>query len=373
MAAAGRSHPPRYHAQVDTEFQIPEEILGAYGLEDAHIELLAGGRTNRTLRARAGRDLVLQQLLGKAHSDLLGIMENLVRVTSHLDWRRVVDKTGPSWYPLLMPTNDGKPFIMTEAGDVWRAFHYQSGRIVRSTQPYATLASAGAIYGKFAAATVDLGGPPLIDTLPDFHDLDAVYHGLLSELEESSTDVRDTIGPELDRLDALKTKIDGRCSDDGVTFTPRRVVHNDTKLSNVLFDRDHGRATAVLDLDLVMMGPCWHDVGDLIRSASWHATESSEPTCPVELFDAVVGAFVEAAGDTLSEAEISTFAAAGPRLSFELGLRYLHDHLRETPHLSVMGHNGHLRRGFANVRLAEEMLDAYDALRLKTDDFLVER
>ncbi len=159
---------------------------------------------------------------------------------------------------------------MTPEGDVWRAFSYRQGQILRSSQPLATLASAGAIYGRFAAQTADLGGPPLIETAPRFHDLERVHSALINAVDGATPAKRDMIRADLDRAERVKAMLDQRCVDDGVIWSPDRVVHNDTKLSNVLFDRDHGRAIAVLDLDLAMMGPSWHDVGDLIRSTCWH-------------------------------------------------------------------------------------------------------
>jgi N-acetylhexosamine 1-kinase len=358
---------------VDTGFSVPATVLDAFGLDDAHVELLTGGRTNRTLRVRAGRDLVLQQMRRSTQSDLLGIMENLVRVTSHLDWRRAFEHQGDSWYPHLVPANDGKPFIMTAEGDVWRAFVYRKGQILRSAQPMASLASAAAMYGRFSAETADLGGPPLLETAPAFHDLDRIYSALLGELEHAAAERRAPIEPLLATVHDLKRSLDQRCAADGVHWSPDRVVHNDAKLSNVLFDRDRGRATAVLDLDLLMMGPSWHDVGDLIRSACWHAPHGQAPAFSVELFDAVVGAFVEAATETLRDDEIVSYALAGPMLSLELGMRYLHDHLRDEPHLMVRGDNGHFIRGHANIKLAQELLGAYDAVRQIVDGFVDER
>lgn len=348
-------------------------VLNAFGLEDAHLELLTGGRTNRTMRARAGRDLVLQQLRGSAQNDLLGIMENLVRVTSHLDWRQAFAEQRERWYPQLVPTNVGKPFIMTPEGDVWRAFAYRQGQILRSSQPAATLASAGALYGRFAAETADLGGPPLTEVAPGFHDLDRVYDDLNAALEHADAERCAPVQNLSADLSRLKSQLDQRCADDDVRWSPDRVVHNDTKLSNVLFDRDQGRAIAVLDLDLAMMGPSWHDVGDLMRSTCWHSPTGDAPVFSPELFDAVVGAFVESAGETLTGDEIVSYAVAGPRLSCELGIRYLHDHLRDDPHLRVAGEHGHLLRGKANLKLAQEMLAAYDALRLIVDGFVGER
>ena len=366
-------HERRSMLGVNTKFLVPETVLDAYGLEDAHVEQLPGGRTNWTLRVRAGHDLVLQQMLGSAHGDLLGIMENLVRVTSHLDWRRSVERQGAGWYPQLVPTNAGELFIMTAGGDVWRAFAYRKGQILRSAQPLATLASAAALSGRFAAQTADLGGPPLIETAPGFHDLERVYSALMTELEQVTNERRAPIEPLLAAVHDLKRTLEKRCADDAVYWSPDRVVHNDTKLSNVLFDRDQGRAISVLDLDLAMMGPSWHDVGDLMRSACWHAPEGSAPAFSTDLFDAVVGAFVEAAGETLRADEIVSYALAGPRLSFELAMRYLHDHLRDQPQLMVRGDNGHFVRGLANLRLSQEMLAAYDELRPIVDGFVGDR
>ena len=91
------------------------------------------------------------------------------------------------------------------------------------------------------------------------------------------------------------------------------------------------------------------------------------------LFDTVSAAFVRGAAETLSDDELATFAVAGPRLAFELGVRYLHGHLDPANALRVDGDRGRLLRGLANLKLAEEMLNAYDALRSVVDDLIARR
>ena len=49
-----------------------------------------------------------------------------------------------------------------------------------------------------------------------------------------------------------------------------RVTHNDTKISNVLFDRETGRALCVIDLDTVMPGLCAFDFGRLHPGRGHH-------------------------------------------------------------------------------------------------------
>lgn len=360
---------------MEAAVEIPADVAGSFRIEQAvesgDVSRLSGGRTNRTMWVRGAEEadeLVLQQLRGDANSDLLGVMENLVRVTAHLDWKQRVRRDPNTWWPLLVPTTAGKPFLMTDDGDVWRAFVYRPGRIARSALPHETLVGAATLFGRFSAETVDLGDPDLMMSTPGFHDLDLVWTEFESLIDAAD---REAAAPLLkwgDRIDAVRRELDRRMHDDGLNTVRHRVVHNDTKLSNVLLEQGGPEPIAVLDLDLAMMGPIWHDVGDLLRSAAWHSAVDGEPKMTPELFGAMTHGWCQAAAASTTASEVATFATAGPRLSLELGVRYLSDHLRQVPVLRVEGEDGHLRRGLANVKLAEEMLGAYDALRSLVDE-----
>ena len=359
---------------------VPAHVLDAYGAAGASTELLTGGRTNRTLRVRAGQELVLQQLRAFDGVDLLGIMENLVRVTSHLDWKtRVaaleagISPSEPvSWWPELVPTTANKPYLVDEERSVWRAFRYRPGRIARAHLPSESMASVARLFGRFSHATFDLDGPELLVTTPHFHDLGYIWTSFETQLSGESSDAATEVREQLEIVNAVRQRLMQRIGDDGLDELPARVVHNDTKISNVLLHETSSDAIAVLDLDLAMMGPIWHDVGDLMRSIAWHADDEAPAMTPA-LFDAVSAAFVRGAGETLSDAELATFAVAGPRLAFELGVRYLQGHLDPENALRVEGDRGRLLRGLANVKLAEEMLNAYDALRSVVDDLIARR
>ncbi len=359
---------------------MPTHVLEAYGATGAATELLTGGRTNRTLRVRAGRELVLQQLRAFDGVDLLGIMENLVRVTSHLDWKMraaaIEAGTPPddaaSWWPELVPTMANKPYLVDAEQSVWRAFRYRPGRIARAHLPNESLASVARLFGRFSQATADLDGPELLVTSPHFHDLGHIWTSFESQLNVESGPAAAEVREHHDAVDAVRQRLLQRIADDGLDQVPLRVVHNDTKISNVLLHETSSDAIAVLDLDLAMMGPIWHDVGDLMRSIAWHADDEA-PVMTAALFDTVSAAFVRGASETLGDDELATFAVAGPRLAFELGVRYLHGHLDPENALRVDGDRGRLLRGLANVKLAEEMLNAYDALRSVVDDLIARR
>ncbi len=46
---------------------------------------------------------------------------------------------------------------------------------------------------------------------------------------------------------------------------PLRVTHNDTKVNNVLMNKETGKYLAVIDLDTVMPGSLLFDYGDGVR------------------------------------------------------------------------------------------------------------
>ena len=78
---------------------------------------------------------------------------------------------------------------------------------------------------------------------------------------------------------------------------PERVVHNDAKLSNVLFDQSTGDTLCVVDLDTVMPGLALYDFGDMVRSMTCTAAEDERDLARVEvqvpLFEALARGYLE--------------------------------------------------------------------------------
>ena len=107
---------------------------------------------------------------------------------------------------------------------------------------------------------------------------------------------------------------------------PVRVVHNDTKLNNVLLHKSSGEGMCVVDLDTVMPGCSLHDFGDLVRTAACSALEDEVDLDKVrflpEVFGAIVEGYLESAGDMLEPSEIDHMALAPQVITYELGLRF---------------------------------------------------
>ncbi|MDE2293278.1 MAG: phosphotransferase, partial [Elusimicrobia bacterium] len=147
---------------------------------------------------------------------------------------------------------------------------------------------------------------------------------------------------------------------------PARVAHNDTKINNVLFDAETGKGLCVVDLDTVMPGLSLHDFGDFARAAVSPVAEDeadlAKVTVRAEVFEALAQGWREGSGGAASDAERALWPAAGRVIAYELGLRFLTDHLRGDRYFRVEGPGHNLRRARCQLRLAEEFARAEPAL-----------
>ena len=99
---------------------------------------------------------------------------------------------------------------------------------------------------------------------------------------------------------------------------PRRVMHHDCKLNNLLLDAQTGEALCVIDLDTVMQGSVLSDFGELVRTATSRSPED-EPRLEtiafdLGLFEALARGYAAGARDWLGEAEGRLLPLAGPTL-----------------------------------------------------------
>ena len=100
---------------------------------------------------------------------------------------------------------------------------------------------------------------------------------------------------------------------------PYRVTHNDTKLSNVLFDRKTNLPRCMIDLDTVMKGSVLYDLADAIRSGANTSTEEERKLLNIridlELVKEFLRGFSEGAPSMLTKNEIDYFFETGTYLA----------------------------------------------------------
>ena len=288
-------------------------------------------------------------------------MENVERVVDHVRSKLQRERGSQIRRRLLtlLRTRDGQSYCVDAAGAYWRTYLYIEGARTHTTLDSPRVArGAAAAFGQFVRLLTDLPRPPLHQTLPHFHDspryLALLRHAADADIFGRAASAR----PELDftfENEAIVHMLAGLPPD----ALPQRVVHNDTKIDNVLFDAVSGEALCVLDLDTVMPGSVLYDFGDLVRSAASASGEDERDLSRVYLrlpiFEGLVQGYSDALGTLLTARERGLLASAGKLVTFEVGIRFLSDYLQGDVYFKTRSAQQNLARARNQFKLVRSM------------------
>jgi Ser/Thr protein kinase RdoA (MazF antagonist) len=357
-------------------------VAEAFGLTGGalRVEPFGSGHIHETCRAvsgDAGRQtaLLVQRINTSIFRDPGALMENLQRVTTHLQEKLAARGSGDLERRCLrvVPTRDGGLLHVDEAGAPWRAFRFIPGtRAFETMESPAQAYETARAFGDFAALLADLPAPPLHDTLPAFHDLGARFEAFERALDGDARQRASALAPEIASVREGYEDLAGALEALGFASLPRRVVHHDCKLNNLLFDAASGEALCVVDLDTVMGGTLLSDFGELVRSGSCRAPEDARDLDSVrfelDLFEALARGYRAGARDLLCEAELRGLPIAGRLLTLMNAMRFLTDHLAGDVYFRVHREGQNLERARAQLRLAQHMREAQPEVERLVED-----
>ena len=139
---------------------------------------------------------------------------------------------------------------------------------------------------------------------------------------------------------------------------PLRVIHNDTKLNNILFDRRTNTPLCVVDLDTVMPGAVCYDFGDSVRSAASVTGDGQDLSIvhlDMDLFEACAAGYINSAKEFLTDAEAESFIIAPMVITYENALRFLTDYLDGDIYFRIRHPLQNLLRCRAHLKLVDDM------------------
>ena len=352
----------------------PREIARRFWLggEISSVRPHGNGHINTTFRVETlgARAFILQRINGAVFRDPGSLMANLGRVTRHL--RARLEAEGASDLDRrvlsLVPSLEGRDYVLDEAGGYWRCFPFIEGvkerPSIESPQQAFEIARA---FGNFQRLLSDLPGEPLHPSIPHFHDAGRRFDALTAAVESDVLNRANQAVPE------IRFAFGNRpLSQFFAGFIARgemneRITHNDTKLDNLLFDAASGEALCVIDLDTVMPGLALYDFGDLARSAACTALEDERNLDRVRvdprIFGALAQGFIEGTGGSLSTLERENLVGATQVFAFTLGVRFLTDFLEGDSYFRIHREGHNLDRARAQFALLRDLQEQEEALR----------
>ena len=325
-------------------------------------ERYGSGHINDTFKVTAvekgvATDYIVQRVNTDIFTDPDMLMNNIKSVTDYVR-RQVAARGGDTEREVMqvIPTDTDGLYYTDVNGSAWRAYLFVVDSVCLDAPRNAEdLEKSARAFGQFAGTLAGFDAEKLGEPIARFHDTPNRFANLMHAYEA------DICG----RAAQVKELIDFAKEREEFTHTlqksgiPLRVTHNDTKLNNILLDKDSYEALCVIDLDTIMPGYSVNDFGDMIRFGANTAKEDEADLDKVqvdmELYEACVRGYIQGCNGGLTEQELWLLPVGAKMMTFECGMRFLTDYLEGDTYFRTAYDKHNLVRCLNQFKLLSEL------------------
>ena len=350
------------------QFDVPGELVS--------LDKFGSGLINHSfvMNFSDGKRYLLQKINTDLFKDVDGLMNNIELVTSYLKEKIVECGGDPDRETLtVIKTKDGKPYYLDEDNLAWRVYPFIEDTVCYDiAQSEEQFYKTGLSFGKFQAQLNDFDASQLVEVIEKFHDTRHRYTQFEEALE---ADVANRAQLVQDEIEFIKTRKDQAYLLYDMLDKkelPLRVTHNDTKLANILLDKETEEGLCIVDLDTIMPGLLLFDFGDSIRSGA-NTTTEDDPNLDnvqfnMDLFKAYTQGFLDGAKDIMTSNELKYLPWGARIITFEQAIRFFTDYLNGDTYYAVTHENHNLDRTRNQIKLVQEMENHWDEIVSVVDE-----
>lgn len=324
------------------------------------------GHINHTFLVHTanGTDYILQRINQRAFHDVPALMRNISAVTAYL----AKQDPDPRHSLHLIPTRDGSSYLQAEDGEHYRMYAFiTDGLCLNQPQQANDLYECAYTFGCFQRALEGFPAHELSETIPHFHDTPHRYQALkdaitadpLGRVQACRDEIAFALKRQQEAASLMNLLHQGQL--------PLRVTHNDTKLNNVMLDKDTRKGLCVLDLDTVMPGLAAFDFGDLVRFGASTGPEDERDLSLIDVslpnYRQLLEGFLAACGDSLTEAEIASLPLGAKLMTLECGVRFLTDYLQGDVYFHIQRPEHNLDRCRTQFKLVASMEEQWSTMQ----------
>ena len=335
-----------------------QSVLPVFGLtEKLKLEAFGSGLINSTWKVTTtSNEYILQRLNHLVFNEPEDIAYNISLIANYL-------KQNYPAYQFAAPitADDGSSLVYLENEGFFRMFPFVKGSYAKEVVETATEAYEAAVqFGRFTHLLSGLDITQLKITIPLFHDLSLRYSQFMTALENGNAE-------RIIESDALIKKLMDNKSIvhqyEEIRKNPDcklRVTHHDTKISNVLFNKD-GMGLCVIDLDTVMPGYFISDVGDMMRTYLSPVSEEESNFSKIEIrssiFEAIVKGYYSEMKTDLTRTEKQLFFYAGKFMIYMQAIRFVTDYLNDDVYYGARYEKHNFIRASNQLVLLEKLIE----------------
>lgn len=341
-----------------------KSVLHAYNLNEKPLTIESFGRglINHTWKiTTSDRHYILQRVNHTVFSHPEDIATNIQLLAQYL-------KQHHPEYCFVAPlaSTDGSEMIYVKDEGFFRLFPFVAGSHSKDVVHGPKQAfEAARQFGHFTRLLSGMDVSKLQIPIPSFHDLSLRYQQFLLALKAGNPQRRETGHFLIKKLFALNDIVEQYEAIKANPAFKLRVTHNDTKISNVLFD-SHNKGLCVIDLDTVMPGYFISDVGDMMRTYLSPVSEEEDDFSKIkvreDIYKAVVAGYYAEMKNELTDAEKVYFFYAGKFMIYMQALRFFTDHLNNDVYYGARYEAHNFIRAQNPIVLLEKLLEKENKL-----------
>ena len=331
----------------------------------ADITPLGEGFINDTFVVKTEGDApnyILQRKNHQIFPDVPSMMDNILAVTEHIK-RKVADPMRETL--TVIRAKDGKLYAEVE-GNFWAVCLFIEGTSSFDRADSPELAYQGGVgIGRFQALLSDFT-EPLSETIKGFHNIRHRFSQWDATIAADPVGRVKDLKEEIEWIESRREQMLSFWSkvEDGTI--PTHVTHNDTKISNILFDKASGEVLCAIDLDTVMSSTSLNDFGDAIRSYTNTGAEDDKCLDNVEMsldmFRAYAEGYLSEQRSSMTQIELDYLAFSARYITFEQVLRFLMDYIDGDKYYRTAYADHNLVRTHAQYKLLQSIERQYDEM-----------
>ena len=349
-----------------------EKILNNYNINGELISVSENhaGNINKTMVATfdvngTQKKYLIQRINTSVFTEPFKLMKNMGNVTSFL--KKQFEKIGDNEHKTLdiVKTKDNNVLCEINNKEYYRIYEFIENAISYDCSTDLDIVfNTGEAFGNFQRLLQNYPMEHLEETIKDFHNTPKRLRKLLNDIKidpkKRVLEVSREIVFIMQRENICSLIMNKLMTGD----IPYRVTHNDTKVNNVLMNKETGKFLAVIDLDTVMPGSMLFDYGDGIRSTASNSKEDEKDLSKVyinlDLFKAYTDGYMSQMANNLTETEVSLMGESIRIIALELAIRFLNDYINGDTYFKIDYPTHNLDRARNQLKLVvdiEEKLD----------------
>lgn len=340
-----------------------QQIVAQFAIEGvvSEVKPLGNGLINTTYKVTTEGDApnyVLQHINNAIFPDVEMLMDNIFAVTSHIRAKLEAEGVEDIDRKVLkfVPAKDGKYFYF-DGEKYWRVMVFIPDTISQTAVTPESSYIVGETFGNFQAMLADIP-VKLGETIKDFHNMEFRLQQLREAVQENKAG---RLAEVQWLVDELENRAEEMCKGERLYREgklPKRICHCDTKVDNILFDKD-GNVLCVIDLDTVMPNFIFSDFGDFLRSAANTGKEDDKDLNNVnfnmEIFKAFTEGYLKSARVFLTPLEIENLPYAAALFPYMQTVRFLADYINGDTYYKTQYPEHNLVRSKAQFKLLQSV------------------